>query len=1100
MPTAQAAPAPDPGDRSPGTADHEAGGEKKAKSPALPGVWPRPQSMRAQGSFAPVGREAVLVADEETDSAALAALRDALREAGAREIAEVRPGQPLPHGDALVVRADAASAAEALHALHAPPRADLPREGYRLAVGRTKSRPTVALEGADGEGLFHAAQTLRQLVTEKDGERGFAGAVVRDWPTAPVRGVTEGFYGSSWTQQQRLEQLDFLGRTKQNRYLYASTDDAYRQAAHWRDPYPAAQRQQFRELAERARRNHVTLGWAVAPGQGLCFSSAEDRRALLRKLDAMYALGFAAFQLRFEDVSYSEWHCDEDAQTYGSGPKAAARAHAELAGEVARHLAARHPDAEPLSVMPTEFYQGGDTAYRSELADKLPPGVQVAWTGVGVVPRTITGGELSAVHEAFGQHPLVTMDNYPVNDYAQDRIFLGPYRGREPAVAARSAGVLTNAMRQPAASRIPLFTAADYAWNPKGYRPQDSWQAAIEEAAGGDAQARAAVRALAGNDSSSVLGGEESAYLRPLLKDFWAAYDDADPQEKPSLKRLGRAADRLGDAFRTMRTAKDRVPAALAHEVGPWLEELARHGEAGEHAVRMLTAQAHGDGGGAWDARLAVEKLQAKDGDGPSATVGKGVLADFVKRSLKVSDSWTGADRKAGGRHRATAQGGPVARPDSPAEAAVDGDPDTAYRAEAAPATGYFAPRSAVPGASLPGGLDQYGAPSGGDADPDGPADGHGHGPDADAPGTPALTVSLPERRPLEAVTVQTGPGSGTRARVEAHVPGEGWRRLGPLSGSGWTQREGHGLRADALRLAWSPGSDEPVVHEITPWYADRPDASLSLSKDEVDVPVGGGRGGEDTASGKHGKDTGKHGKDSGTGKHGTSAERPAPGGQITARLHGHRPSDVRGRVTADAPKGFTVRTPKRTVVPRGGTVDVPVEIEADASVKPGSYRVPLSFGGEKRTLTVRAFPRTGGPDLARGSTASSSGDETSDFPASAVNDGREDTRWSSPAKDGEWVQLKLPRPTRVGEVVLHWQDAYAKSYRVQVSADGKRWRDAARVRNGQGGRETVRMDAPADTRYVRVQGDERATRFGYSLWTLEAYAVREHGRHARGR
>ncbi|WP_216311790.1 hypothetical protein, partial [Streptomyces nanshensis] len=33
MPTAQAAPAPDPGDRSPGTADHEAGGEKKAKSP-----------------------------------------------------------------------------------------------------------------------------------------------------------------------------------------------------------------------------------------------------------------------------------------------------------------------------------------------------------------------------------------------------------------------------------------------------------------------------------------------------------------------------------------------------------------------------------------------------------------------------------------------------------------------------------------------------------------------------------------------------------------------------------------------------------------------------------------------------------------------------------------------------------------------------------------------------------------------------------------------------------------------------------------------------------------------------------------------------------
>jgi hyaluronoglucosaminidase len=170
----------------------------------------------------------------------------------------------------------------------------------------------------------------------------------------------------------------------------------------------------------------------------------------------------------------------------------------------------------------------------------------------------------------------------------------------------------------------------------------------------------------------------------------------------------------------------------------------------------------------------------------------------------------------------------------------------------------------------------------------------------------------------------------------------------------------------------------------------------------------------------------------------------------------------------------------------------VPVEVEADSSVKPGSYRIPLSFGGERRTLTVRAFPRTGGPDLAREAEASSSRDETAEFPASAVNDGREDTRWSSPAEDGEWVQLKLQHPARLGELVLHWQDAFAKRYRVQVSPDGKRWRDAATVRDGRGGREAVRMDAPDDTRYVRVQGDKRATRFGYSLWSLQAYAVRE--------
>ncbi|MGH3311473.1 MAG: beta-N-acetylglucosaminidase domain-containing protein, partial [Streptomyces sp.] len=613
-----------------------------------------------------------------------------------------------------------------------------PRGGYRLAVGRAAGRDTVALEGADGAGLFHAVQTLRRLVTrgagskEGGGARGFAGVTVRDWPTAAVRGITEGFYGGSWSQRERLAQLDFLGRTKQNRYLYAPGDDPYRQSARWRDPYPAAQRADFRALAERARRNHVTLGWAVSPGQGLCFSSADDRKALLRKVDAMRALGFDAFQLRFEDVSYSEWHCDADARAYGSGPEAAARAHAELANVVAGHLAERHPDLEPLSVMPTEFYQDGTTAYRTALAEKLAHGVQVAWTGVGVVPRTITGGELAAARAAFHQHPLVTMDNYPVNDYAQDRIFLGPYRGREPAVAAGSAALLANAMKQPTASRIPLFTAADYAWNPRGYRPQESWRAAIDEVAadgpghadagaggdgdgaggGGAEEAREAVHALAANDASSLLGGRESAYLRPLLADFWAAYEDSsgtaesDEKDSPGLsaaeRRLRSAADRLRDAFRTMRTAPERVPDGLGREVRPWLAALARHGEEGEQAVRMLTAQARGDGAEAWDARLAVQRLRARTAD-RSATVGKGVLPAFVKRALETSDSWTGVRREAFGDH--TVRGGPTARPGSPADAAVDGDPRTAYRAEAAPATGYFAPASPLPGASLPGGL-----------------------------------------------------------------------------------------------------------------------------------------------------------------------------------------------------------------------------------------------------------------------------------------------------------------------------------------------------------------------------------------------------------
>ncbi|NEE27757.1 hypothetical protein G3M53_20090, partial [Streptomyces sp. SID7982] len=88
-----------------------------------------------------------------------------------------------------------------------------------------------------------------------------------------------------------------------------------------------------------------------------------------------------------------------------------ARAQARVAGALARHLAERHPDAAPLSVLPTEFYQDGATDYRTALAAELDDRVQVAWTGVGVVPKKITGGELAGARAAF-RHPLVTMDNY----------------------------------------------------------------------------------------------------------------------------------------------------------------------------------------------------------------------------------------------------------------------------------------------------------------------------------------------------------------------------------------------------------------------------------------------------------------------------------------------------------------------------------------------------------------------------------------------------------------------------------------------------------------------------------------------------------------
>ncbi|MET4923762.1 beta-N-acetylglucosaminidase domain-containing protein [Streptomyces sp. PSRA5] len=976
-PGATAAPV-DPGSPAASTPD----GEGEA---ALPAVWPRPQSLKAAGRAVTLGDEVTVVAADDTDPYAVEALKEALREAGVRTVRTAAPpvsgrlpATPPPSGGAVVL-AGGSGAQSALRALRAPERTDLPPGGYRIAVGTVAGRATVALDGVGDDGLFHAAQTLRQLIGGAPGRATVPGVLVRDWPGTAVRGMTEGFYGDPWSHQDRLAQLDFMGRTKQNRYLYAPGDDAFRQAR-WREPYPAGQRAEFRDLAERAGRNHVTLAWAVAPAQAMCLTSKDDVKALNRKVDAMWALGVRAFQLQFQDVSYSEWHCDEDRETFGSGPGAAAKAQARVANAMAEHLARRHPGGEPLTVMPTEYFQDGATEYRTALAGDLDGRIQVAWTGVGVVPRTITGSELAGAREAF-KHPLVTMDNYPVNDYERGRIFLGPYTGREPAVAAGSAALLANAMEQPSASRIPLFTAADYAWNPRGYRPQESWQAAMDDLADGDPKAREAIGALAGNDSSSILDPTESAYLRPLLKEFWRSRTDAEAAKDPAARDT--AAKRLRAAFSVMRETPERLSGTaegrLDDEVRPWSEQLARYGRAGELSVDMLQAQSRGDGDAAWQASLALEPLREAAGKS-TVTVGKDVLDPFLDRAAKESAAWTGADRSAG----------PEAR----------------------------AGRS-----------------------------------------TDAYTVGVGRTRPVGVITTMTEPGTGDGASVEAHVPGEGWRRLGPVSQSGWTQTDAKGLRADAVRITWPglPGTTAPSVRRVVPWFTDEPRVRFDLARSVTDVEIGG------------------------------RTE------TVEAELEAQRPGSISGAMTARAPDGVRVTLPKRVTVPRGVRTTVPVRITVPEGTPAGSYRIPLSFGGEERVLTVRASLRTGGPDLLRTptATASSSGDETPDFPAAAAADGDPATRWSSPVEDGAWWQMELAEPARVGRVVLNWQDAYASAYRIQVSADGRVWRDAARVADGKGGAESVRMDAK-DTRFIRIQGERRGTEFGYSLWSVEAYAVTE--------
>ncbi|MBO1418594.1 beta-N-acetylglucosaminidase domain-containing protein, partial [Streptomyces sp. FH025] len=1052
----------------------------------------------------------------------------------------------------------------------APSIADLPAGGYVLSVGQLPAQGggtygAVVLAGADATGTFYAAQSLRQLLAAVPAGQGqgpgaaglgLPGITLRDWPSgAPVRGTAEAFYGTPWTAQQRLDQVDFLGRSKQNFYLYAPGDDAFR-LSRWRDAYPAAQQSELRELGDRARQNHVTLGYAIDPGQSFCFSSGKDVDALVAKLDGLRKLGFTAFQLQFLDVSYDEWHCGGDRDKYGTGPAAAAKAQAELVRKVQDRLIAKNPGLAPLSVVPTEYHQQGSTPYRKALAGALPDGVQVAWSGVGVIPEKITGAQASDTAGLYG-HPLITMDNYPVNDASPDRLFLGAYTGRDPEVATRSAVLLTGAMQQPVASRIALATAGDFAWNPAGYKPDESWQAAVRTLAGptgaaatpAGGSALAAVTALAGNSTSSPLSKQESGYLTPLLDQFWAT---AEPTSgaAPDLNRLIAAAAPLRDAFSAMAGAQQtlagtQATAPLAAEAAPWLSPLRDYGLAGQAALDMLLAQHGGDGAAAWKARVQLNQLRAQLADAP-ATIGAGVLGPFLDRAVRAADNWAGV--VSGGVTPTTTMG--TAHDHLPA-LMTDGQAGTFYWSSAPPQPGDSVGVDLGAGRPISGvtvlmggwgdgadaqtavddyirdGVLEYSTGEGGwkqlavvknqktvsaqlppgtvvravrlrataaqktavavreftvTAPDEAPASVSG-GPDA-LPGSSAasvldgnpdtayraakpptsqdqpLVVELGAARPLDRLTVLTDPNVRATATAAVRRADGTWADIGTVQ-PGYNELPAGGQPADAFRLTWKPGGDPPVVNQVIPWYADAPAARLTLADPTLDVVTG--------------------------------AAAPT---QTRGTVEAGRPEGTTGELRAEVPaaaKGLTVTPAGPVSVPRGGRVGVPLLVSAAPGTPSGTYRVPVSFvAGSttvKQVLQVHVVPPTGGPDLALGAKATSSGDETADFPASAVSDGDPKTRWSSPAKDDAWVQLELPQAAHLGSAVLHWQAAYAASYRIQVSADGNSWTDAATVDNGKGGDETVRFDAPG-VRFVRMQGVARATKYGYSLWGVELYAV----------
>jgi hypothetical protein len=113
--------------------------------------------------------------------------------------------------------------------------------------------------------------------------------------------------------------------------------------------------------------------------------------------------------------------------------------------------------------------------------------------------------------------------------------------------------------------------------------------------------------------------------------------------------------------------------------------------------------------------------------------------------------------------------------------------------------------------------------------------------------------------------------------------------------------------------------------------------------------------------------------------------------------------------------------------------------------------------------------------------TASSGQDATS---AQKAMDGDMQTRWSSDFTDDEWWQIAFGQPERLAGLQIIWEQAHGEHYVIQVSDDGTQWHTVFEEAAGDGKTDWI-FFAPVTTRFLRLQGRQRGTGWGYSIWEI---------------
>ena len=435
-------------------------------------------------------------------------------------------------------------------------------EGYVLDVNSDEN--IIAILGNNDAGTKYGSYSLDDLIEQ--GEGVIQDLTIEDAPDVEYRGFIEGFYGS-WSHENRKSLIEFGGQYKMNTYIYGPKNDPYHYGQ-WRDMYPEDKLNELKELVDAGKKSGVEFVWAAHVG-GHTDLSDGDIAALEKKFDQLYDIGVRQFAIFFDDSSTNNTRL------------------VEYMNKIQQEYVDQKGDVKPLIFCP-QYYRkdGANESYLRNISN-FDQRIQVMWTGDHVVSE-INQASIDWITNLI-QRPVYIWWNWPVNDLGRSHLMhLGPSEGLENGLHNMS-GMTSNPMNQAQASKVSLYSIADYTWNSTAYDSDASWKSALKHIITDDEEASKAFQIFAQNCAAAPMSfGEtdESVYMQKDLNSLKTKFINGENYQDEAIVVKNHLLE-LQDAIKTLKAYKGTNN--LSGEINQWMDVVNDIAEAGIYVVDSLT-------------------------------------------------------------------------------------------------------------------------------------------------------------------------------------------------------------------------------------------------------------------------------------------------------------------------------------------------------------------------------------------------------------------------------------------------------------------------------------------------------------------------------